>query len=284
MLANPKSTDSDIVSARLYNEILRPIATQMGGHLPKRLLVVPHGPLHYVPFAALADDTGPILSQTGIRVAPSLSALLQSRHRNDVSARTGLILGNPTRDIAGLELPGAEIEAREISKIFPNSLLFIGPEATANRIRLSAAGKAFLHIAAHGEFKADRPLDSRLLLAPEGGLSGDFTVGQIYATRLNVPLAVLSACQTGLSEVAPGDDLIGLERGFLFAGVNSVIGSYWSVSDDATKIMMTEFYAKIKSGLGTVTALREAQMAVKRSFPHPFFWAPFAVMGEDARI
>ena len=289
-LADPDSRDYADAARRLGDAVLAPV---LAATTAKKLLIIPHGALHYIPFAALDDGHGPLVATRAIRTAPSLSALGQrSRQPGSPapalaigdSGRRGVIFGNPLRTEPGLELPGAEAEAKEVAKLYPASALFIGRDATVARFRDAVPGKSFLHIAAHGQFFPSNPLSSRLLLSAAPGGSGDLTVGDLYGLRIDVPLAVLSACQTGLSEVSPGDDLIGLVRGFLFSGVRGIVGSYWSVADESTTLLMLTFYNGLKAGAPSSEALQAAQLAVMRRYPHPFFWAPFAMMGEDTSL
>ena len=287
-LSDPGSTGYSAAARALGDAVLAPVLAGASG---QKLLIVPHGPLHYVPFAAI-DGTGgaggPLVAQRAIRMAPSLSALVATRSRPGMTTgaadRRGAIFGNPARREAGLDLPGAEAEAQAIAHIYPKSNLFLRGQATLDQFRSAAQGKAFVHIAAHGLFQPTDPLASRLLFSPSGDNSGDLTVGDLYGMRLNSPLAVLSACQTGLSDVSPGDDLIGLVRGFLFSGVGGVVATYWNVADESTAVLMQTFYSRLKSGASAQEALQAGQTAVRQRFPHPFYWAPFALMGGDVRL
>jgi CHAT domain-containing protein len=97
--------------------------------------------------------------------------------------------------------------------------------------------------------------------------------------NLHCALVTLSACETGVSAVAPGDELIGLARGFFAAGSPSLVLSLWTVDDDATAELMNEFYKNLIETGSPTTALRLAQLSVMKTKPHPFFWSPFILMG-----
>ena len=118
---------------------------------------------------------------------------------------------------------------------------------------VTARGFKYLHIASHGTFNADSPLTSALLLAKDSTNDGTLTVGELYSMRLNADLVTLSACETGLGKIANGDDVVGLTRGFLYAGSRSIVASLWKVDDEATAYLMTRFYSALKS-----TSKREA--------------------------
>jgi len=103
---------------------------------------------------------------------------------------------------------------------------------------------------------------------------------EIVGTDLRgTDLVVLSACETGLGKVLNGDDLVGLTRGFLYAGSSNVVASLWHVDDLATSELMKRFYTNLKKGLPKREALRQAQLDTRKAFPHPFFWAAFFLTG-----
>ena len=105
------------------------------------------------------------------------------------------------------------------------------------------------------------------------------TVRDAYALRLNCSLVTLSACETGLSALMPGDDLVGLARGFFMAGAPALVVSLWMVDDAATAKFMGVFYRHLLAGLRPAAALREAQCILLTTHPHPFYWAPFVLLG-----
>ena len=137
-----------------------------------------------------------------------------------------------------------------------------------------AAGK--LHIAAHGIFRSDNPMFSSLRLGETW-----LNLFDIFNLQLGAELTTLSACETGMSAVWEGDELLGLARGFLYAGTPSLVVSLWTVNDRSTAQLMRRFYTGLNSGLSKSRALRDAIIEVKSSFPHPFFWAPFVLMGKS---
>ena len=128
--------------------------------------------------------------------------------------------------------------------------------------------------ARHGQFRPDNPLFSSLRLG-----NGWLTVRDAYDLNLHSSLVTLSACETGVSTVAPGDELIGLARGFFAAGSPSLLISLWTVDDDATATLMIDFYGHLQRRRSPATALREAQLRLLQEKQHPFFWSPFVLMG-----
>jgi CHAT domain-containing protein len=101
----------------------------------------------------------------------------------------------------------------------------------------------------------------------------------LYSLRLRASLVTLSACETGVNDVLAGDELVGLARGFFQAGTATVVVSLWAVEDASTARLMQRFYAQLEAGLGPALAMRRAQSDLRRQYPHPYYWAPFLVIG-----
>jgi CHAT domain-containing protein len=97
-------------------------------------------------------------------------------------------------------------------------------------------------------------------------------------------LVVLSACQTNLGELSQGDEVIGLNRALIYAGTPTVVASLWQVDDEATSVLMQWLYTHLKEGMGKAEALRQAQIDVRKDFPHPYFWAAFVLMGDGGKL
>lgn len=276
-LAEFDSDDYRPHAASLYSRLLGGLEDELFRHA--RLTIVPAGSLYYLPFAALLDDDGRFLMEKiTLRVLPNLSIvpLLAQSVKGDERM---LIYGNPDRGDPIMDLPGAEEEALVLASRTSKHSLYLREEATAVRFREVAGKYGYIHIASHGEFRSDDPLASRLLLAPAGEDSGDLRVNDLYGLRLASRLVVLSACETALSRISPGDEMIGLQRAFLYAGAEGLIGSLWAIADEATVTVMTAMYEKINQGYDAAEALRAAQQIGMREFPHPFFWAPFIYTG-----
>ena len=115
------------------------------------------------------------------------------------------------------------------------------------------------------------------MLAGDDINDGHLTESEIYDLGLNADLVTLSACETGLGKINNGDDVIGLNRGFLYAGANTIISSLWQVSDEATADLMQLFYQD--NGKDKREALHSAQLTVKAKYPHPYYWAAFQITG-----
>ena len=217
-------------------------------------------------------------------------------------------------------LPGTRQEAEAIQRLLPQAQLFLGPEATKERL-LQLPPPGILHLATHGFFLEDVPqprgsravghfgalgedtqapssqdplLRSGLVLAGASAGSsptptplGNALVTALELAGLNLwgtQLVVLSACDTGRGDVRIGQGVYGLRRAFLVAGAETVVMSLWKVNDETTRELMEVYYRNLLAGQGRATALREAMRELRRTRPHPHHWAPFLAMGQETPL
>jgi CHAT domain-containing protein len=258
---------------QLYARLIQPVKDHLS---TTRLTIVPHGPLHYVPFAALNDGSADLIDRHSIRMLPNVSVLQYLKRASRVPLENMFVMGNPDLGDPKLDLPGAEFEAKQLQERFKVQRLLLRKQATRSGFRQFAPAAPLIHVASHGEFDAAKPLHSGLMLSAEGKAGGidRLTVSDLYAMKLDAALVTLSACETGLGSVLTGDDVIGLTRGFLYAGAGTVIASLWSVDDDATAFLMLRMYEAFQDGKGD-DFLRQAQLETRKKFPNPLFWAAF---------
>jgi len=260
----------------LYEKLIQPIEGMIGS---KNLTIVSHGALHYLPFNALHDKDGFLIDRYNIRVLPSASVMKFLKDRREGHAGNLLAFGNPDLGDPAYDLPGAQKEAIAITKGQPNSKLLLRNQATETAVKQYGTEFRYLHFATHGTFDAEKPLSSGLLLAGDSENDGMLTVGELYDLSLPADLVTLSACETALGKVANGDDVVGFTRGFLYAGTSSIVSSLWKVDDQATSILMQQFYKSLKE-TDKRSALRTAQLKVKDTYnSHPYFWAAFQITG-----
>lgn len=174
----------------------------------------------------------------------------------------------------------ADREAAGVANLYHSEALLTGGATRAAFLKLARA-YGVLHIAAHTELNGNSPLFSRIALAPDKEDSGAIEVREVYGMDLaGTNLVVLSACQTQLGARSTGDDVVGLNRAFIYAGASSVIASLWTVDDEATSFLMKAFYTNLKQGLSKAAALQAAQMATRKKYPHPYYWAAFVLTGD----
>jgi CHAT domain-containing protein len=251
----------------LYDHLLRPLAARLSG---KRLVIVPHRALHYIPFHALHDGNSYVMEQHEVVYAPSASVLHHCFAKPARDWHRALILGVPEANI-----PHVHEEVISLASLFQESVPLLGEEAKLSTLTSLAANANVIHLACHGQFRPDNPLFSALRLSDSW-----LTVRDTYKLDLQqCSLVVLSACETGVGVLAPGDDLIGLSRGFISAGAPSLIVSLWMVDDEVTAQLMRTFYKRLLSGDSPATALQFAQLRLSEQYPHPFFWSPFVLLG-----
>jgi len=251
----------------LYDELVAPFA----GRLKARHLVfVPHGLLHYVPFHALFDGQEHLIDRYTVSYSPSASiyALCQTRSAN--SSGQSLVLGIPDP-----QAPAISEEVQAIGGVLPQPEVFLGKEASEDILRSKGPTSQFIHIATHGHFRQDNPMFSSIRLG-----NSFLSLYDLYQLKLPVELMTLSGCSTGLNVVAAGDELIGLARGLLHAGAQSLVLSLWDVHDRSTAEFMRAFYGFLQRGKSKAEALRDAMLKLRASYPHPYQWAPFILIGK----
>jgi CHAT domain-containing protein len=158
--------------------------------------------------------------------------------------------------------------------LFPDARLLQDESATREAFVEKSRISEFLHIATHAVFRQDNPMFSSFKLA-----DGWFTAFDLFSMVCQTNLVTLSGCQSGMSEVTGADDLLGLMRGFLYAGARSLLLSLWNVNDESTATLMARFYHEWRQGASKSTAFRSAMRATREYYPNPFYWAPFLLVG-----
>ena len=274
-LETPGSQQTKKLGRKLYQRLFKPLEAALN---ERNLIVVPHGVLHYIPMNALHNGKDYMIDHFNIRLMPSASAMKYLREQRNDKKGGVLAFGNPDLGDPANDLAFAQKEALEVTKTWANSKVFLRKEATEDALRRYCGNYNYIHFATHGEFSPDSPLQSAILLAPDANSNGLLTVDKLYSMQLGANLVTLSACETGLSKVANGDDLVGLTRGFLYAGSSSIVASLWQVDDLATSYLMIRFYKHLQKK-DKRDALRKAQLETRKKYPHPYFWASFQLTG-----
>jgi CHAT domain-containing protein len=259
----------------LHRRLLGAVRADIHG---SRLLIVPHGVLHYLPFAALRSPQGHwLIEDFAMSTLPSASVLRYLAAKGTGAPPQALVVGNPDLG-AALALPWAEREARMVGERERDATVLVRGDATEAQAKKLLLSAGLVHLATHGELNESDPLGSALLMVPGGGEDGRLEVREVFGLDLRARLVVLSACETGLGKLSNGDELVGLQRAFLYAGTPAVVTTLWKVDDRATYELVRAFYAKL-DGADPVEALRHAQRETQRAFPHPFHWAAFSLAG-----
>ncbi len=273
----------EIESRQLFQWLILPWSKQLKNI--SRLIVIPHGILHYIPFSALMDEEGLyLLDRMAVTLAPSGTVLGYCMEKGGAPAsgdETLLAMSNPQLGSPSFDLPFAEKEVKSLRRSFNNVTAFFGEDVTERKVREEVGAYDLIHFACHGTYTAESPLFSALLLTQEGEDDGRLEAHEIFGLDLNCNLVTLSACETGLSQITGGDEIIGLARSFIFAGTPSIITSLWKVDDLATAVMVKRFYRYLSMGMSRDRALQRAQLLVKDELNgHPAFWAAFNLTGD----
>jgi tetratricopeptide (TPR) repeat protein len=250
----------------LYDALVAPIRDRLRGD---HLVVVPHGFLHYVPFHALFDGARFLIDQFTVSYAPSASVYRLCCMDREPARGEPLVMG-----VTDPRTPYITDEIEAVANALPGARVFMGEEATADRLRSGGSASPLVHIATHGIFRGDNPLFSSIRLG-----DGPLRVFDLYHLRLSADLVALSGCSTGLNAVVGADELLGLVRGLLYAGARALLLTLWDVHDLSTANFMRAFYGHLRSGKNKAQALQLAMQEIRAQYPHPFYWAPFVLIG-----
>jgi CHAT domain-containing protein len=301
------------LSTQLYELLIGSAQALLRGRTS--LVIVPDGPLWELPFQALLRPAGRYLVQdAAISLAPSLTALremMKLRRKNVPAAGVSLLaFGNPAlitqsagraavmQDEKLEPLPDAEKQVRELDGLFgrlsppARRKVYVGAEATEERLKAEAGDYSILHLATHGILDDRSPMYSHLALAQttgSGNEDGLLEAWEILKMDLKAELAVLSACETARGRIGAGEGMIGLSWAMFVAGVPTTVVSQWKVRSDSTADLMTGFYTQLQArpakGTPRVSRAEAMRRAALRLFGtaeyrHPFFWAGFVVVGD----
>jgi CHAT domain-containing protein len=226
--------------------------------------------LHFLPFHAFFDGQQYLTDRFEISYAPSASVLRYCVENAEIVGASPLIVG-----VADELAPMVDEEVKTLGNMFPDSRVISGEAATRAAFSTAAETASFIHVATHANFRQDNPMFSSFKLA-----DGYVTALDLFSMNCRTNLVALSGCQSGLAEVSGSDDLLGLIRGFLYAGARSLLLSLWSVNDQSTTLLMAEFYKEWRQGANKAKALQSAMRTVRKTFPHPFYWGPFILAGK----
>lgn len=301
-----------VQSEELYKILIEPALPYIKG---KELIIVPHDVLHYLPFQVLQSSDGHyLIEKYPIYYLSSASLLQFTQEKRRAMGEKVLALGNPDLGDPKMSLQFAGIEAKEIKSLYPQSTIYLEKEATEEKAKTLSPQNDIIHFASHAELNENDPLASAILLAKSDKEDGRLEVRENFGMDLKASLVVLSACETGLGKLSSGDELVGLTRAFIYAGTPSVVASLWNVEDSSTAQLMASFYKNLKT-MTKVEALRQAQLQLIRgninsdllvrrgiggvgklgevpapkslspdsvsiSTSHPYFWAPFILVGD----
>jgi CHAT domain-containing protein len=256
----------------LYRLLIAPVAPWLSvsdGSVP-RLGIVAHGPLHGVPFHALFDGEQYLVDDFELVYAPSATLLAHYQQTRPLRYDRAVIFG-----VSDPLIPNVVGEAMVVAQHLSRAELFLNEQATLAAFQAQALQCGILHLASHGLFRADNPMFSALRLY-DGWLTG----ADVLALDLKDTLVVLSACESGRNDGQRGDEILGLTRAFLGAGTRALCATLWLAEDKASASLMDCLYQQLAQGGDYASALRAAQLALKEKLSHPYYWAPFVLIGQ----
>jgi CHAT domain-containing protein/tetratricopeptide (TPR) repeat protein len=289
---------------RIYGALIAPVADLLAS--ARRAIIIPHGPLHQLPFAALLNDRDEPLLEHGPELiyAPSATVLFRAG-RSLEATPTGLCLTVGYNGDTSRNLRHTEPEAQTVAAICGGAM-WRGARGTQQQLGAEVGHYRWLHFACHGEFDHDDPLRSWLEIGPHQQLSAADVLAEY---QLQAELVTLSACRSGLSRVLRGDEPMGLVRAFLRSGARAVLVTLWMVEDISARLLMEHFYATLLSqqpASDPPTALRASQRYLchlqahevaqwlarngeevptdllhnpqAQPFADPMFWAPYVLV------
>ncbi|MGB2621095.1 MAG: CHAT domain-containing tetratricopeptide repeat protein [Candidatus Acidiferrum sp.] len=255
----------------LYAELIAPLRHHLHA---KHLIFVPHGPLHFLPFHALKNGEAYLCDSHTVSYAPSASVFALCQEKPSSKMAASLVMGIPDE-----RAPHILDEVQSVAAILPQSELFLGDQATTEILKKKGSHSALLHIATHGTYRQDNPMFSGIRLG-----DGYLNLYDLYQMRFSARHVTLSGCATGMNFVAAGDELLGLQRGLFCAGAASLLLSLWDVHDRSTADLMQFFYKSYIETADMARSLQSAMQQLRQHNPHPYFWAPFVLVGQLSRV
>jgi CHAT domain-containing protein len=264
--AAPMRAATDAHLRALYAVLIAPIRDRLQA---SHLVVIPHDVLHALPFHALFDGARYLIDDFTISYAPSASVHRLCWAKPAAPPGGSLVMGVPDA-----RAPFIADEVNAVAGILPDSQVFLGDRATSDELQRHGARSRFVHIATHGTFRRDNAMFSSIRMG-----DGPLSVYDLYQLQLPAELVTLSGCGTGLSVSVGGDEQLGLVRGLLYAGAAAVLLTLWDAHDRSTADFMQVFYGRIKQGWSKARAAQSGMLALRDQHPHPFYWAPFTIVG-----
>ncbi|MFC1591068.1 CHAT domain-containing protein [Thermodesulfobacteriota bacterium] len=262
-----------------YKNLIGPIEKKIKTN---KVVIVPHGVLHKIPFACLSDGTQYLAEKYDISFLPSMSTIEHILKKRKPNKGRFFALANPITKKENLKFAAQEV--KDVADLFSSKELWFSHNATESRVKERASLYDVIHFACHANFDEQYPLQSGLFLSHDSENDGFLQIHEVFRLNLkNANLVTLSACETALSKLQGSEDWIGLSRGFLYAGTSSILATLWSVDDKSTSIFMKNFYKNWQRlGMSKPEALRQAQLQLKSmpQYASPYYWAPFVIIGD----
>jgi len=238
------------------------------------LIVVPHAELNELPFAALLAPSGKSLGEMfTLSDGPNAGLLLDLKKGEAIGNGRLFAAADP-------EIEEARSEVEAVAASYPGRNKSI-VDSLINESELKAVAGQYdvLHLSVHGKFTPLEPMLSYLQLGPDSHDDGRLTAAEMFGLSLGrTRLVVLSACESGQTEATPGNEVLGMERALLYAGANNLVLSQWTVDAASTALWMKTFHREAQSK-PLAAAAQAALVETKKTYPQPYYWAAFRLVG-----
>ncbi|HYC87329.1 MAG TPA: CHAT domain-containing tetratricopeptide repeat protein, partial [Chryseosolibacter sp.] len=266
----------------LYHYLIRPVNAEIAGK--KRLGIIPTGSLNYIPFQLLGKTLPSgkfslLANQYAIFYTSSTDMLFRVIDAEEKNMSI-LAFGNPDKS-----LPSTEAEVQDIKRIFPSATVYLREEATEDKAKFAGEQFNVMHFATHGSLDYEDFSKSFLTMAgnPAKSEDGMLTLEELWGMDVmnHLNIVVLSACQTAVTKGSHESSPVSPASGFLQNGVKSVVATLWKVDDEATSVLISEFYKNLRT-MEAIDALRKAQVSLsqKPKYAHPYYWAGIVLLGD----
>lgn len=271
-----------------------------GQDIPEKLVIIPDGILAYFPFEVLRNQDGHyLLERSSVSYSFSLAMLEQVHRFPQISGRPLIVApdfnGQVHLSVRGLAVSDVKLsalkfnrqEAIDIGTILRQDQLFLGNDATVNNFFDYCSTSPVIHIATHAFASEDEDQQAQILFEQDQ-VQNKVYLGEIFSHKIPANMVVMSACQTAIGRYMPGEGVMSFARAFTGAGSKSVVASLWSVNDESTAKVMSNFYRELRRGETKDEALRQAKLEYIRHadpvYRHPYFWAGFVAIGDMSPI
>ncbi len=258
---------------RIYNQL---IPEHIRSSLTKKITIIPDYSLHHIPFEALINENNQyVIEEKEIGYVYSISFLTQNKNLSRVTQKEFLGFAPIEYSDHLSTLPNSKTEVHQISSNFNSTILLHGQASKQNLID-HLSNYEIIHLSTHAN--ANDSITPWISAADE-----KITLNDIYATKNNAELVVLSACNTSLGSVEKGEGVMSLARGFFNTGANSVVSTLWKADDKSTLALTTDFYKYLKKGHTKSAALRKAKLNYLKSHSlseaSPYYWSSLVLIG-----
>ena len=286
-LQDAESSDVKESANHLYKYLIKPIEADLKSANIELLLYAPDGQMRYIPLTALYDGKQWLVERYSFNYLTATGFLVQTANKNSLKTIAAAFtqgeikfeIGNEKFSFTGLPFAGQEID--QIAATFPNTTKLVDTSFSRDAIASQFSNYGLIHLATHAAFVRGTPEDSFVLMG-----NGDrLNLRELRDWKLpNTQLIVFSACQTALGGVVgSGEEILGFGYQIQRTGAKAAIASLWTVSDQGTQTLMSNFYQQLHKGNNIINSLRQSQLALLQSaqteFQHPYFWSAFILIG-----